>query len=58
MIRLIIGFFITVGSLGTLETDPTASLLTCTLLAFVGIAILAWPVLYGTIGDAQIITKK
>lgn len=48
MIRLIVGFFITYGAVGTLDFDPNASFLGYTLLAFVGLAIAAWPIFDGT----------
>ena len=53
MIRLLVGFFITFGAVGTLDVDPTASLLGYTLLAFVGLAIAAWPVFDGTFTEVE-----
>lgn len=51
MIRLFVGFFITFGAVGTLDVDPTASLLNYTLLAFLGLAIAAWPIFDGSITE-------
>jgi hypothetical protein len=53
MIRLLVGFFITFGAVGTLDVEPTASLLSYTLLAFVGLAIAAWPVIDGTLTEVE-----
>ena len=53
MIRLVVGFFITYGAVGTLDVDPTASLLNYTALAVVGLSITAWPVLDGTISEVK-----
>jgi hypothetical protein len=49
MIRFVIGFFLMYGAVGTLEVDPSAPLLPSVLWAVLGIAILAWPVLDGTV---------
>lgn len=49
MIRLLVGFLIVYGSAGTLDVDPYAPLMPSLLWAVVGISILAWPVLDGTI---------
>lgn len=38
-IRLLVGFLITFGAVGTLDVNPDASLLTQSVLAFVGLAI-------------------
>jgi len=51
MIRLAVGFFITFGAVGRLDVDPTASLLNYTLLAFLGLAIMAWPIFDGSITE-------
>lgn len=53
MIRLIVGFFIAYGAVGTLETEPSASLLSYALLALVGLAIAAWPVIDGTFEEVN-----
>lgn len=49
MIRLLFGFLMLYGSVGTLEVDPYAPLLPSVLWAIVGLSILAWPVLDGTL---------
>lgn len=54
MIRFIAGFFIVYGAVGTLDFDPNASLLTYTLLAFAGIALMAWPILDGKLVDSSL----
>jgi len=41
MIRAFIGFFIVYGAVGTLDCDPTASLLQMSALAVVGLALMA-----------------
>jgi len=51
MIRLLVGFFIVFGAVGTLDFDPNASLLCYTLLAFFGLAIAAWPIFDGTLTE-------
>jgi len=38
-IRLIVGFLTALGAMGTLEVDPTASVVLQTLIALVGLAI-------------------
>tara|TARA_A100001388_G_scaffold272502_1_gene252916 strand:+ start:717 stop:890 length:174 start_codon:yes stop_codon:yes gene_type:complete len=48
MIRLLFGFLMIYGSVGTLEVDPYAPLLPSVLWAIVGLSITAWPVLDGT----------
>ena len=48
MIRLTFGFLLVLGSAGTIETDPTASLLGYTILAAVGLALMYWPIADGT----------
>lgn len=42
MIRFIIGFLIVFGAVGTLDYDPQADLLVQTMIALIGIAIMAW----------------
>lgn len=39
-IRIAVGFFIAFGAVGTLDYDPNASLLTQTVLALAGLAIM------------------
>lgn len=39
-IRAFIGFMVVFGAVGTLDYDPTASVLTQTLVAVVGLAIM------------------
>lgn len=53
MIRLVVGFFIMYGAVGSLDVDPTASMLNYTLLAVLGLAIAAWPVLDGTVTEKK-----
>lgn len=43
-IRLIVGFLITYGAVGTMDYDPNADMLLQTALAFGGLAIMAWGV--------------
>lgn len=43
-IRLVIGFFIAYGAVGTLDADPGADVLVQAALAAVGLAIMAWGV--------------
>ena len=38
-IRMIVGFLTAIGAMGTLEVDPTASVVLQTLIALVGLAI-------------------
>jgi hypothetical protein len=38
-IRMIVGFLTALGAMGTLEVDPTASVVSQTLIALVGLAI-------------------
>jgi len=38
-IRMIVGFLTAMGAMGTLEVDPTASVMLQTLIALVGLAI-------------------
>ena len=38
-IRMIVGFLTAIGAMGTLEVDPTASVMLQTLIALVGLAI-------------------
>lgn len=40
-IRLLVGLLITFGAVGTLDFDPEANVFTQTLIAFVGIVIMA-----------------
>jgi hypothetical protein len=42
--RLLIGFLIAAGAVGTLDINPDADLLTQAALAFFGLAIAAWGV--------------
>jgi len=49
MIRLLVGFFIVYGSVGTLDVDPYAPLLPYSLWGLIGLSIIAWPVLDGTL---------
>jgi len=53
MIRFIFGLLLLLGAVGTLDTDPTASLLNYTFLSIIGLFIMSWPVLDGTfdLGD-------
>jgi hypothetical protein len=44
MIRFAIGFLIVFGAVGALEADPAADLLTTTILAITGLAIMAFGV--------------
>jgi hypothetical protein len=44
-IRALIGFFIVYGAVGTLDCDPSASLLQMSALAVVGLALMASGVL-------------
>lgn len=44
MIRFAIGFMLVFGTVGTLEVDPNASLLTTAILAVVGLTIMAFGV--------------
>ena len=53
MIRLVVGFFIAYGAVGSLEVEPNASLLNYTVLALVGLAIAAWPVFDGTLTEVE-----
>lgn len=39
-IRIAVGFLITFGAVGTLDYDPTASVVTQGLMAMIGVAIL------------------
>lgn len=39
-IRIAVGFFVVFGAVGTLDMDPSASLLTQTVLALAGLAIM------------------
>jgi hypothetical protein len=43
-IRMTVGFLITMGAIGTIDADPSASLVFTTLVAFLGVAIMAWGV--------------
>ena len=54
MIRFITGLFIVFGAVGGMDADPHASLLTGLLLAFAGLALMAWPILDGTVVDPQL----
>lgn len=39
-IRIALGFFVTFGAVGTLDYNPNASLLTQTVLALAGLAVM------------------
>ena len=54
MIRFMTGLFVVMGAVGTLDFDPTASLLNYTLLAFAGLALMAWPILDGKLVDPEL----
>jgi len=54
MIRFITGLFIVFGAVGGMDADPHASLLTGMLLAFAGLALMAWPILDGSVVDPQL----
>lgn len=41
-IRMLIGFLLTFGAVGTLDIDPDADLLTQCAIAAVGLGIMAW----------------
>jgi hypothetical protein len=43
-IRMMVGFLIAMGAVGTIDADPFASLISNTLIAFLGIIIMAWGV--------------
>lgn len=43
-IRIIVGFLIAFGAVGTMDYDPTASVLVQTAIAGLGLAIMAWGV--------------
>jgi hypothetical protein len=51
MIRFALGFFLVYGAVGNLDFDPNASLLVGAGLAALGLALMAWPVLDGTVVD-------
>ena len=53
MIRFFVGIIITFGAAGGVEVD-NATLLEGVLLACVGIALMAWPVIDGTIVDGEL----
>jgi hypothetical protein len=57
MIRFIAGFLIVYGAVGTLDFDPTASLLYYTLLACAGLALMAWPILDGKLVDKALCSR-
>jgi len=54
MIRFMTGLFVVMGAVGTLDSEPTASLLNYTLLAFAGLALMAWPILDGKLVDPDL----
>lgn len=39
-IRIAVGFFVAFGAVGTMDYDPNAGLLTQTVLAFAGLALM------------------
>ena len=40
-IRAVVGFFIAFGAVGTLDADPSASVLLLTAIAVIGLALMA-----------------
>jgi hypothetical protein len=43
-IRMMVGFLIAMGAVGTIDIDPFVSLASTTLIAFFGTIIMAWGV--------------
>ena len=48
MIRFLLGFLFVMGAAGTLETNPSASLLDYSIISAIGLALMYWPVSDGT----------
>lgn len=48
MIRLALGLFFVFGAVGSIETDPAASLFDYSVVAFIGLGLMYWPVADGT----------
>ena len=44
MIRIILGLLIAMGAVGTLDTDPNASMLVATGLSIFGLLLMLWGV--------------
>lgn len=51
MIRLILGFLVVYGAVGRLDTDPTASLTSYSIVALLGLALMFWPVADGSLEE-------
>ena len=43
-IRFIIGLFLVLGAVGTIDVDPNASFIAVSMLAIVGLTMMAWSV--------------
>lgn len=48
MIRLCLGLLFVFGAVGSVETDPSASLFYYMMVASIGLALMFWPVADGT----------
>jgi len=48
MIRLILGLLFVFGAVGSIETDPSASLFYYRVVAVMGLSLMYWPVADGT----------
>ena len=48
MIRIALGFIFVLGAVGSIETDPSASLFYYSVVALIGLGLMYWPVADGT----------
>ena len=48
MIRVTLGFIFVLGAVGSIETDPSASLFYYSVVAAMGLGLMYWPVADGT----------
>lgn len=48
MIRFLLGFLFVMGAVGSVETDPSASLFYYSIVAAMGLGLMYWPVSDGT----------
>lgn len=57
MIRLIIGLIVVLGAVGGLEQD-TATFFEATMFALVGLSLMAWPIVDGTVNDEEFMSEN
>jgi hypothetical protein len=48
MIRFLLGLLFVLGAVGSVETDPSASLFYYSVVAVMGLSLMYWPVSDGT----------